>query len=185
MASANLKELYMDELRDLYNAENQLLKALPKMAKAAHSDELRAGFEEHLEQTKGHAQRIEQIFQGLGEKPSGKKCKAMEGLIEEGGETMEEDFDGEIMDAALIGAARRVEHYEMAAYSTVIKFAELLGQDQDSELLEKTLEEETETDENLIGLLDQLELQTSSSSESGEEDENEKTAPKKARTARA
>jgi ferritin-like metal-binding protein YciE len=185
MASANLKELYIDELRDLYNAENQLIKALPKMAKAANSEELRSGFEAHLEQTKGHAQRIEQIFQTLGEKPTGKKCKAMEGLVEEGSETIDEDFEGEIMDAALIGAARRVEHYEIAAYSTVIKFAEMLGQDQAVELLEQTLEEETETDEKLVGLVDDLNLETSASDEKPEDGETANVNQKKSRSARA
>jgi ferritin-like metal-binding protein YciE len=185
MESAALKELYIDELRDLYNAENQLIKALPKMAKAANSEELRTGFEEHLEQTRGHAQRIEQIFQALGEKPSGKKCKAMEGLVEEGSEAINEDFEGEVMDAALIGAARRVEHYEIAAYSTVIKFAELLGQNDAAQLLEQTLEEETETDEKLVGLVDEFSVEPS-----GKESGEEVSAPapannRKSRTARA
>ena len=151
MESQALKELFIDELRDLYNAENQLIKALPKMAKAANSEELSSGFEAHLDQTKGHVERLEQVFETLGEKASGKKCKAMEGLIAEGSEVMDEDFEGEVADAALIGAARRVEHYEMAAYSTVIKFAEMLGQDEAVKLLEQTLEEETETDEKLVG----------------------------------
>src|SRR5713101_2744812 len=114
MPEQGLKELYIDELKDLYNAENQLVKALPKMAKAASSEELRAGFEEHLEQTKSHVQRLEQIFEMLDESPKGKKCKGMEGLIEEGSEIMEEDFEGALLDAALIGAAQRVEHYEIA-----------------------------------------------------------------------
>jgi ferritin-like metal-binding protein YciE len=118
-----LKKLYIDELKDLYNAENQLVTALPKMAKAASSEELRTDFEEHLEQTRGHVQRLEQIFQTLGESPKGKKCKGMEGLVEEGSEVMEEDFEGSLMDAALIGAAQRVEHYEIAAYGTVCAFA--------------------------------------------------------------
>ena len=185
MASANLKELYIDELRDLYNAENQLIKALPKMAKAANSEELRSGFEAHREQTKGHAQRIEQIFEALGEKPSGKKCKAMEGLVAEGSETISEDFEGEIMDAALIGAARRVEHYEIAAYSTVIKFAELLGQDEAIELLEQTLEEESETDEKLVGFIEDLSLESSAPSETAEEEETANVNQKKSRSARA
>ena len=184
MASATLKELYIDELKDLYNAENQLIKALPKLAKAANSEELRVGFEQHLEQTKGHAQRIEQIFQGLDEKPTGKKCKAMEGLVEEGSEAMEEDFEGDVMDAALIGAARRVEHYEMAAYSTVIKLAEILGEDSAVQLLEQTLEEETETDEKLVALMDELSAQTPEATE--EEDEEAVTVnQKKARSAKA
>ena len=127
MADQGLKELYIDELKDLYNAENQLVKALPKMAKAASSDKLRQGFEEHLEQTKNHVQRLEKIFQTLGESPKGKKCKGMEGLIEEGSEVMEEDYEGSVMDAALIGAAQRVEHYEIAGYGTVRTMAETLG----------------------------------------------------------
>ena len=110
MPEQDLKELYIDELKDLYNAENQLVKALPKMAKAATSEELRSGFEEHLEQTKGHVQRLEQIFEMLGESPKGKKCKGMEGLIEEGSEMIDEDFEGSVKDAGLIGAAQRVEH---------------------------------------------------------------------------
>src|SRR6195256_516343 len=117
-----LKELYVDELKDIYNAENQLLKALPKMAKAASSDKLRQGFEEHLEQTKGHVQRLEQIFELLEESPKGKKCKGMEGLIEEGSEMTQEDFEGAVLDAGLIGAAQRVEHYEIAAYGTARAF---------------------------------------------------------------
>jgi ferritin-like metal-binding protein YciE len=187
MESAALKELFIDELKDLYNAENQLIKALPKMAKAANSEELRTGFEEHLQQTKGHAQRIEQIFQTLGEKPTGKKCKAMEGLVEEGSETIDEDFEGEVMDAALIGAARRVEHYEIAAYSTVIKFAELLGMDEAAELLEQTLEEETATDEKLVGLVDEFSVESSTTDEQSDEDSVVATPvnQKKSRSARA
>lgn len=151
-----LRELYIDELKDIYNAENQLVKALPKMAKAASSQELRQGFEEHLEQTKGHVQRLEQIFQKLEEGPKGKKCKGMEGLVEEGSEVMAEDFEGSLMDAALIGAAQRVEHYEIAAYGTVCAFAEELGEDEHAELLKETLEEEKETDEKLTKLAEQI-----------------------------
>lgn len=144
-------ELYIDELRDLYNAENQLVKALPKMAKAATSPDLQAGFKEHLEQTQGHVQRLEQIFEKLGESPKGKTCKAMEGLIEEGSKAIDE-YEGTILDAALIGAAQRVEHYEMAAYGTVIAFAEEMGHADHVSLLEETLEEEKETDEKLTEL---------------------------------
>src|SRR5947209_13405610 len=113
MKAKSLSEFFIDQLRDLYDAENQLIKALPKMAEAASSDELRQGFEEHLEQTKGHAERIEQIFEQLGEKAKGKKCKGMEGLIKEGSEALEEDMDEDVKDAALIAAAQRVEHYEI------------------------------------------------------------------------
>ena len=151
-----LKELYIDELKDLYSAESQLVKALPKIAKAASSDELRQGFEEHLEQTKGHVQRLEKIFQALGESPKGKKCKGMEGLIEEGSEGIEEDYEGSVLDAALIGAAQRVEHYEIAGYGTVRSMAETLGESNHVSLLEETLEEEKETDEKLSELAAQI-----------------------------
>jgi ferritin-like metal-binding protein YciE len=143
------RDLYVDELKDLYNAENQLVKALPKMAKAAaSSDELRRRFEVHLEQTRGHVQRVEQIFKSLDESPKGKKCAGMEGLVKEGSEVMEEDFEGALMDAALIGAAQRVEHYEIAAYGTASEFAKILGESEHVTLLEETLQEEKETDEN-------------------------------------
>src|SRR5271166_1279187 len=128
MQNDSLRELYIDELRDLYNAETQLVKALPKMAKAATSNELRKAFEEHLRQTSEHVSRLEQIFEQLAKKPSGKKCLAMVGLVKEGAETMREDYAGDVMNAAIIGAAQRVEHYEMAAYGTVRAFAELLGE---------------------------------------------------------
>ena len=155
MAEKGLRELYVDELKDLYSAENQLVKALPKMAKAASSEDLRKGFEEHLEQTKGHVQRLETIFKELGESPKGKKCKGMEGLIEEGSEAIGEYEEG-VLDAALIGAAQRVEHYEIAGYGTVIAFAEELGEADQASLLSKTLEEEKETDEKLSGLAKQV-----------------------------
>jgi ferritin-like metal-binding protein YciE len=159
MPDQGLKELYIDELKDLYNAENQLVKALPKMAKAASSDELRQGFEKHLEQTKGHVQRLEKIFQALGESPKGKTCKGMQGLIEEGSEATEEDYEGSVMDAALIGAAQRVEHYEIAGYGTVRSMAETLGEDDHVSLLEQTLEEEKDTDEKLTELAEQINTQ--------------------------
>ncbi len=188
-----LKELYVDELKDIYNAENQILKALPKMAKAATSDELRTGFEEHLEQTRGHVQRLEQIFKELGEKPSGKKCKGMEGVIAEGQEMMDEDFDEDVMDAALISAAQRVEHYEIAAYGTVRTYAELLGEEKAVELLEQTLEEEKETDQKLTDLASDINVKAmgegseEGSAEEGEEEGEETPSPvrKKSKTARA
>jgi ferritin-like metal-binding protein YciE len=156
MADKGLKELYIDELKDLYSAETQLVKALPKMAKSAASDELRQGFEEHLEQTKGHVQRLEQIFEALGESPKGKKCKGMEGLIAEGSEVAEEGYEGNILDAALIGAAQRVEHYEIAGYGTVRAMAEVLGEDEHVSLLTETLDEEKETDEKLTELAEEV-----------------------------
>jgi ferritin-like metal-binding protein YciE len=151
MPEENLKDLYIDELKDLYSAETQLIKALQEMAKAASSPKLRSGFEAHLEQTKGHVQRLETVFQQLEESPKGKKCKGMEGLIEEGAEAIKE-YEGELRDAALIGAAQRVEHYEMAGYGTVIAFAEELGETKQVSLLKETLKEEKQTDEKLTEL---------------------------------
>jgi len=159
MVEQDLKELYVDELKDIYSAETQLVKALPKMAKAANSEDLRGGFEEHLEQTKEHVERLKQIFTRLGEAPTGKKCKGMEGLISEGSETMDEDYEDDLMDAALIAAAQRVEHYEIAAYGTVRTFAELLGEKDAVKLLEQTLKEEKETDEKLTDLAGEINVQ--------------------------
>jgi ferritin-like metal-binding protein YciE len=157
------------------------------MAKTANSEELRTGFEEHLEQTSGHVQRLEQIFKGLGEKPSGKKCKGMEGLLAEGQEIMGEDFEDDVMDAALISAAQRVEHYEIAAYGTVRTYAELLGEDTAAQLLEQTLEEEKETDQKLTDMAGEINVKAlgESSEEGPEEDEEEAPTRKKAKSARA
>jgi len=166
MQEQGLKQLYIDELKDLYSAENQLVKALPKLVKGAQSNELRQGFEEHLEQTKGHVQRLEQIFEMLGESPKGKKCKGMEGLIEEGSEVMDEDYEGSVLDAALIGAAQRVEHYEIAGYGTVRNMAELLGESDQVSLLEETLQEEKETDEKLTALAKQINAEANGSAAS-------------------
>jgi ferritin-like metal-binding protein YciE len=149
MSMDSLKDLYIDELKDLYNAENQLLKALPKMAKKASAPELKKAFQDHLAQTEGHVTRLEKIFKGLGEKPSGKVCKAMKGLVEEGKEIIEEDGDDSVLDAALIGAAQRVEHYEIAGYGVVRTFAGLLGEEDAMELLQRTLNEEGEADKKL------------------------------------
>lgn len=167
MADQGLKALYIDELKDLYSAENQLVKALPKMAKGAASEDLRKGFEEHLEQTKGHVQRLEQIFDSLGESPKGKKCKGMEGLIEEGSEVLKDRYEDSVLDAALIGAAQRVEHYEIAGYGTVRAIAEELGENEHVSLLTETLEEEKETDEKLT------QLAQDANSESNVEEEGE------------
>jgi len=151
-----LQQLYTDELRDLYNAENQLLKALPKMAKAASSEELKDAFEKHLEQTKGHVERLEQVFEGLGEKPKGKTCRAMKGLIEEGSEILKQEGDGSVIDAGIIVAAQKVEHYEIAGYGSVRAFAHLLGQNDAAELLQATLDEESETNELLNRLAESV-----------------------------
>ena len=170
MQQQALRELYIDELRDIYNAETQLVKALPKMAKAATSEDLRSGFEEHLEQTRGHVSRLEQIFEALDEKPTGKKCAGMEGLVKEGGEMISEDFEGEVKDAGLIGAAQRVEHYEIAAYGTVRAFAELLNERNAADLLSQTLEEEKETDKKLTQLAGEINLEANRSEEDSEDE---------------
>jgi ferritin-like metal-binding protein YciE len=156
MSMDSLKDLYIDELKDLYNAENQLLKALPKMAKKASAPQLKKAFQDHLAQTEGHVNRLEKIFKGLGEKATGKTCKAMKGLVEEGKEIIEEDGDGSVLDAALIGAAQRVEHYEMAGYGVVRTFALLLGEQDAMGLLQRTLNEEGETDKKLTKLAESI-----------------------------
>jgi len=149
-----LNDLYIEELKDLYSAEAQLVAALPKLAKTAPSPALKDVFEAHLEETKGHVKRLEQIFEELQGSPKGKKCKAMEGLVEEGAEFIKEKagFEPAVLDAGLIGAAQRVEHYEIAAYGTARTFAHQLGYQQAATLLQQTLEEETAADEKLTAL---------------------------------
>jgi ferritin-like metal-binding protein YciE len=181
-----LKELYVDELRDIYSAENQLVKSLPKMAKAATSPKLRAGFEGHLEQTKGHVQRLEEIFNSLGEKPTGKKCKGMEGLIEEGAEMIDDDeLEAEVLDAGLISAAQRVEHYEIAAYGCVRTYATILGEEEAVSLLEKTLQEEKETDEKLTELAENINVEAVGSEKADGPRDFKVTSGRKVKTARA
>jgi len=145
----SMENLLLHEIKDLYNAEKQLVKALPKMAKAAESDELRQLFQEHLEETKQHVQRLEQVFEKMGKSARGMKCKGMEGLIEEGDELISEEGDRSVKDAALIGAAQRVEHYEMAGYGCARTYAEMLGMTEAAELLQTTLDEEKMADEKL------------------------------------
>jgi ferritin-like metal-binding protein YciE len=152
MALDSLHNLYVNELKDLYNAENQLVKALPKMAKAATTPGLKAAFEEHLEVTRTQVERLDKIFGELGVSPKGKKCKAMEGLIEEGKEVLEEDGDEAVIDAALIAAAQRVEHYEIAGYGCARTFAKLLGYNDAARLLQETLDEEGDADKKLTEL---------------------------------
>jgi ferritin-like metal-binding protein YciE len=148
----SLTDLLADELKDIYNAENQLVKALPKMAKKATSEKLKQAFTSHLTETEGHIQRLEKIGQSLSIKLTGKKCHAMEGLVEEGKEVIEEDGKGGVIDAALIGAAQRVEHYEMAAYGTVRAIAEKLGHKDVARLLQQTLDEEGAADKKLTAI---------------------------------
>jgi ferritin-like metal-binding protein YciE len=186
MEMNRLKHLYIEELKDIYSAENQLVKALPKMAKAATSEDLSAGFEEHLEQTKGHVARLEKIFKALDESPKGKKCKGMEGLIEEGAEMIDEDPAAEELDAGLISAAQRVEHYEIAAYGSVATYANLLGEQEAESLLRETLGEEKETDQKLTQLASKINVEAEKSQEAEEgRGRNGKTAKMKTKAARA
>ena len=151
----SLHQLYLYELKDIYNGEQQILKALPKMAQNASSPELRAAFEDHLEQTRGHVDRLEQIFQKLDEPAKGQKCKGLEGIISEGEEMVEDqDAPPAVADAALIAAAQRVEHYEMAVYGTIRNYARRLGFEDQARLLQQTLQEEIETDKKLTTIAD-------------------------------
>ena len=177
MEANSLKELYVDELRDLYDAEQQITKALPKMVDAASSDELQSALNEHLEITKQQAQRLEQIFENLGEKAKGKKCKGMEGLIKEGSEVIEENEDDQVRDAAIISAAQKVEHYEMAGYGTVRTYASLLGEDDAADLLQQTLDEEKDADDRLTDLAENnINVEAMDESAEGEEAEEKTTA---------
>ncbi len=156
MALNDLKDLYVEQLRDLYSAENQILEALPKMAKKASHDELRSAFEEHRTVTERQVERLDRIFEDLGERPKGHHCRAMEGLIKEGEELMSERADSDVLDAGLIAAAQRVEHYEMAGYGTVRTFADMLGHKEHARLLQQTLDEEGATDKRLTGLAERV-----------------------------
>jgi ferritin-like metal-binding protein YciE len=179
MKLETLKDLYIEELRDMYDAEHQILKALPKMAKAASADGLREAFEEHEEVTQGQVDRLDQIFDRLGIKAKGRKCKAMDGLIEESKELMSEESSEEVLDAGLIASANRIEHYEMAVYGTLRTYAEQLGFDEDAELLQETLDEEKEADQKLTELAKEcvnLEAEEGEEEEEEQEGENSKHA---------
>ena len=154
------RDLLVEELKDLYSAENQLLKALPKMAKAATNEALKAAFETHLEQTEGHVQRLEEIGEQLGESMKGKKCKAMEGLIAEGKEIIEEDAEPALLDLALIGAAQKVEHYEISGYGTVRTLAQIAGEKDIVSALQQTLDEEGATDKLLTKLASNIDVRS-------------------------
>src|SRR6187551_3526633 len=147
-----LHDAFIDELRDAYDAEKQLIKALPKLAKASTSPDLRAAFESHLEETKGQIERLEQVFESLDEKVRGKHCDGIAGIIEEGKSIMEEDFDDDTMDACLIAAGQRAEHYEMAAYGTLVAWARAMGHSEAADLLQETLDEEKAADQKLSSL---------------------------------
>jgi ferritin-like metal-binding protein YciE len=153
MATAtSLHDAFVDELRDMYNAEKQLTKALPKMAKAANSEELSTAFEDHLQETQNQVERLEQVFESIDERPRSKQCQGMAGILEEGSEILNEDMDEATMDARLIAAAQRVEHYEMAAYGTLVAWARRMGHNDAAKLLEENLNEEKAADEKLTTL---------------------------------
>jgi ferritin-like metal-binding protein YciE len=162
-----IEDVFIEQLRDLYSAEQQLIKALPKMAKAAHAESLKNGFEHHLDQTKKHANRLEEIFEKLDKKPTGKTCRAMQGLVEESAEAIEENATVEAKDATLITAAQRVEHYEIAGYGSVRTYAKLLGYDQAAKTLQTILNEEAETDKTLTKLAESINVKAMHSQESG------------------
>lgn len=174
-----LHDAFLDELRDAYDAEKQLLKALPKLAKAASSDELREAFEAHLEETRGHVEKLEQVFAALEEKVSGKHCDGIAGIIEEGKSVMEEDFDDETMDACLIASGQRAEHYEMAAYGTLVAWAKAMGHNDAAGLLEEILEEEKAADEKLTALAEGGINESAAASAHPEDEEEEDEAPVK------
>ena len=164
---SDLRETFIEELKDLYDAEKQLTKALPKMSKAAEHEDLKEAFDTHLEDTEGHIERLERVFEMFDEQPKGKKCKAMEGLIAEGKELIEEE-EG---DAAMICAAQKVEHYEIASYGSLISWARLMGEDEAADLLEETLNEEEQTDEKLTDLAESvINVEEAAEEEEGEEE---------------
>jgi ferritin-like metal-binding protein YciE len=182
MPAENLHELFVDELKDIYDAETQLTTALPKMAKAANSQDLRAAFEEHLEITRMQVNRLEEVFKSLGMAARGKTCEGMKGLIEEGQEMMEELEHGATLDAALIASAQKVEHYEIATYGTLATFAEIMGHQDAKDLLGQTLDEEKEADEKLTQVAGQINFQAEAD---GEEQEGRSMAMAGSRSHRA
>lgn len=169
---SSLDDLLVHELQDIYHAEGQILKALPKMAKAASNPDLKAAFEEHRVQTEGQVKRLEQVFKVLGHPVKGKKCEGMAGLIEEGKKTMEEDAEPAVLDAALIASAQKVEHYEIAAYGCLCTYAEMLGYEEAHELLGQNLDEEETTDEKLTALAESV-INVDAEVGEGEEEEEE------------
>ena len=171
----SLQELYTEQLRDLYDAENQIIKALPEMIDAATSPDLKEALNEHLEITKTQATRLQQIFEGLGEKAKGETCKGIKGVLQEGSDLVDKIEDENTRDAGIITAAQRVEHYEMAGYGAARTFASLLGEDEAVQLLQQTLDEEKEADQKLTSLAEEINV----SAEEGEESETSETTPRR------
>jgi Uncharacterized protein conserved in bacteria len=183
--AGTLHDAFLDELRDSYDAEKQLIKALPKMAKAATSSELRDAFEKHLEETQGHVDRLEQVFELLDEKAKGKHCDGIAGIIEEGKNAMGENFDDATMDAVLIASGQRAEHYEMAAYGTLVAWARGMGHNEAADLLQETLDEEKAADEKLTSIAESGVNQEAADAAHPSEDEEEDQAVKSPRAVRA
>ena len=179
MEANSLQELYLGELRDLYDAENQIIKALPKMISKTSSDELKNALNEHLEVTREQAQRLEQIFEQMGQKSKAQKCKGIEGIIKEGSELLAEIDEEDVRDAAIIASAQKVEHYEMAAYGTVRTWANLLGEDEAVGLLEETLDEEKEADQKLTQLAEAINVEAGGGEGVESEAEEEPARPKR------
>jgi len=176
MKEAKFDELFKEELQDLYDAERQIIQALPKMAEAASNEELKSAFEEHLEQTKEQVKRLDRVFQAIGEKPQGKTCEGMQGLLKEGEKIIAEIPKSPVLDAAMIGAAQKVEHYEISGYGTARTMAEMLGQQDAAELLEETLDEEKATDETLTEIAESIMSGEDTDEEEEEEEEIEEEA---------
>ncbi|HTL45553.1 MAG TPA: ferritin-like domain-containing protein [Vicinamibacterales bacterium] len=185
--TGGLHDAFVDELRDAYDAEKQLVKGLAKLAKASSSDELREAFEEHLEQTRGHVAKLEQVFGSLDEKVRGKHCEGIAGIIKEAQSIMGEDFDDQTMDASLIAAGQRSEHYEMAAYGTLAAWAKVMGHSEAADLLDEILEEEKAADEKLSALAESGINQQAASAAQGdaEEEEEQDARPARGRTSRS
>jgi ferritin-like metal-binding protein YciE len=185
MADGTLHDAFLDELRDAYDAEKQLTRALPKLAKAASSPALRTAFEKHLEETRGHVDRLERVFESLDEKVRGKHCDGIAGIIEEGKSVMEEDFDEATMDACLIAGGQRAEHYEMAAYGTLVAWAQVMGHVEAANLLQQTLDEEKAADKKLSQLAEGGINQVAADAVESEEDEDQAPARARRRAASA
>ena len=171
-----LHDAFIEELRDMYDAEKQLVKALPKLAKAAASEDLRTAFESHLEETRGHVERLDQVFGTLDEKPKGKHCEGIAGIIEEGSAVIQQGFEDATMDACLIAAGQRAEHYEMAVYGTLVAWARAMGHDDAAELLQETLDEEKAADEKLSTLAESGINEEAAEAAHPDQDEEEEAA---------
>jgi len=176
MALDSLRDLYVDKLKDLYSAENQIIKALPRMIKAATSPELQQALQEHLNVTETHAQRLDEIILNLGERAKGKKCVGMEGVLEEGKELFKEKIDPEVLDAGIIAAAQSVEHYEIAGYGTARTWAMLLGHEEAAELLQQTLDEEKDADQTLTALAENMINEMAADQDDMQDDEDRQPA---------